>query len=187
MTESEPVTAIISRRVKVGCEAKFEALQEKMGYAASQFPGFQGITVMRPSNPKNPEYAIILRFDSYLSLVQWQNSPIRKQLLQQVEALSIGESQIYQQKGLELWFTPKTPTSPPRYKMAILLAGTVFTLTQLLAPQLQRLLRVFPLPALLRDFLVVCIQVSLITYLILPTLTRVLSPWLFGQPQDREK
>jgi hypothetical protein len=183
---SEPVTAIISRQVKVGYEAEFEAWQEKIGYAASQFPGFQGITVMRPNNPKKPEYAIILRFDSYPSLVQWQDSLIRKQLLAQVEALSVGESQIQQHRGLALWFTPKTPTSPPRYKMAILLAVTVFTLTQLLAPQLERLLMVLPLPNLLRDFLVVCIQVSLITYLILPTLTRVLSFWLFTQPQNRQ-
>lgn len=186
MSDTEPVTAIISRRIKVGCETKFEAWQEKMGYAASQFPGFQGITVMRPTNPKQPEYAIILRFDSYPSLVQWQNSSIRKQLLQQVEGISIGESKIYQQKGLALWFTPKKAGSPPRYKMAMLLAGTVFTLTQLLAPQLKRLLQVFPFPALLTEFLVVCIQVSLITYLILPTLTRVLSPWLFRSSQSEQ-
>ncbi|MDR9404283.1 MAG: hypothetical protein RI580_12675 [Halothece sp. Uz-M2-17] len=102
---SEPVTAIISRQVKVGFEAEFEAWQEKMSYAASQFPGFQGITVMRPSNPKKPQYAIILRFDSYPSLVQWQDSLIRKQLLAQVEPLSIGETQIQQHRGLALWFT----------------------------------------------------------------------------------
>jgi antibiotic biosynthesis monooxygenase (ABM) superfamily enzyme len=70
--------------------------------------------------------------------------------------------------------------------MAILLAATVFLLTQFLAPLLEDLLMVFPLPTLLRDFLIVCIQVSLITYLILPTLTHLLSPWLFGQPKNRE-
>ncbi|MDR9403902.1 MAG: hypothetical protein RI580_10725 [Halothece sp. Uz-M2-17] len=70
--------------------------------------------------------------------------------------------------------------------MAILLTLTVFTLTQLLAPQLERLLMVLPIPTLLQDFLVVGIQVSLITYLILPSLTWLLSSWLFQPSHNRQ-
>jgi hypothetical protein len=82
---------------------------------------------------------------------------------------------------LEFWFTPpdrSTPAAPPRYKLAIILTLVIFSLSLLVTPMLTGLLGI--LPALLRQLVVVAIQVTLITYLILPFLTRLLSRWLFA-------
>lgn len=93
------------------------------------------------------------------------------------------DNRIQKMPGLEFWFTllnSSAPASPPRYKMAIVLTIVIFTLSILISPVLISLLG--GLPSLLRQFIIVSIQVMLITYFILPLLMRLLSRWLFATP-----
>lgn len=96
--------------------------------------------------------------------------------------------------GLEFWFTPRSPyrakheandnedtnppeNVPPRYKMAIIPVGIIFVLLCTLLPQIGQLTETLPL--LLSDLLGVIIIVLLMTYLITPSVLRLLKPWLF--------
>jgi antibiotic biosynthesis monooxygenase (ABM) superfamily enzyme len=96
--------------------------------------------------------------------------------------------------GLEFWFTPRSPhrakregknnedasvpmNVPPRYKMVIVTVGILFVLLNTLIPQIRQLTETFPL--LLSDLLGVAVIVLLMTYLIMPSVTRLLKPWLY--------
>jgi antibiotic biosynthesis monooxygenase (ABM) superfamily enzyme len=68
-------------------------------------------------------------------------------------------------------------TSPsPRYKMAIVTMGVIFVLLNSVLPLVQQL--TFGIPNLLSTFVTVVIVVLLMTYVIMPPLTRLLGPWL---------
>jgi antibiotic biosynthesis monooxygenase (ABM) superfamily enzyme len=66
---------------------------------------------------------------------------------------------------------------PPRYKMATVTVGIIFVLLYTLLPTIRQLTETLPL--LLSDLLGVIIMVLLMTYLIMPSVTRLLKPWLY--------
>ena len=58
-----PVTVVISRRVKRGCEKAFEKFISGITASAMTFEGHLGTNVFRPSSPADNEYRIIFKFD----------------------------------------------------------------------------------------------------------------------------
>jgi uncharacterized protein len=180
-TDSQPVTTIISQKVKPGREQGYEEWVKGIIAAAQQFPGHQGVTVLRPQRQANPEYTIILRFDSYQNLEKWLNSELRQEWIERSHPLVEKPHEIQFFTGFETWFTlPDRPLQPPpaRYKMAIITAICVFTLVNLCNWLLSGLLS--GLPPLLRSLIVIVLVVISLTYLIMPQLTKLLRGWLFS-------
>ncbi|NJK27912.1 MAG: antibiotic biosynthesis monooxygenase [Coleofasciculaceae cyanobacterium SM2_3_26] len=141
---SEPVTAIISRKVAVHLRTEFEAWQADISQAASQFPGYQGVTVLRPASPEQSEYVVILRFDSYANLANWETSDTRQGFLYRGDKLFGSRVSVQRYIGMALWFAPPSVPQPPRYKMVLLLTCTIFTLSLVTAPLFDRLLGLLP-------------------------------------------
>lgn len=183
-TAEGPVTVIVSRRIKPGREADFEAWLMGITQEAHNFPGYMGTNVIKPSSDTHPKFVTIFRFDSYSNLLHWEESDVRHRWLQLADEMAESESKIQRLPGLEFWFTPDraTPT-PPRYKMAIILTLVIFGLTQGVSPLLRALFESWP--PLLGQFMTVVIQVALMTYVILPYLTKLLSRWLFATRSPR--
>lgn len=184
----DPVTVVISRRIKTGRQADFETWIAGITEAVKEFPGYLGVNVLRPGSLAKLEFVIILRFDSDRNLARWEESEVRQSWLQRVEELADSPMNLQKFSGLEYWFTPPeatTPATPPRYKMAILLSTTIFVLNLAIATPLAAWLGF--LPPLARMLLIVILQVTLITYFILPFLTRSLSGWLFAPLRPRSK
>ena len=81
---------------------------------------------------------------------------------------------------MEAWFTVPTgsqPPPPPRFKMAAVSFLAAFPLIQLLnrflIPQLSFL------PPLLRGAVVVAVMVTLLTYVVMPRMSRWFAFWLY--------
>jgi antibiotic biosynthesis monooxygenase (ABM) superfamily enzyme len=149
-----------------------------------KFEGHMGVNIIRPPDMSNPEYVIILRFDNFENLTKWEKSEIRKKWIENGKDLIEGKAKMEKQTGLEFWFTPSSvrastvvePLPPPRYKMAIVVIGIIFVLVSTLLPQVQQ--ATAGLPVLLSTLLGVAIMVLLMTYVIMPSVTRLLRPWL---------
>lgn len=179
-----PVTVIVTRKAKKGKTKDFEEWMDGIIHEAMKFEGHMGVNVIRPSDPSNPEYVIIFRFDTYENLRKWENSEIRKEWLKKSKDVEEGQSKTELQTGLEFWFTPLLGDSgsegailPPRYKMAIVTAGIVFVLLSTLVPAVRQVTS--DLPVLLSTLIGVLIIVLLMTYVIMPSVTRLLKPWLY--------
>ena len=95
-----PLTVVISRQVKSGKETEFEALSAEMTTRASHFPGYLGATMFRPASADDPEYRIVFKFAGQAALSDWEQSPERLEVLQQIEqqTLNLGMDQ----RGLKL-------------------------------------------------------------------------------------
>jgi hypothetical protein len=183
-----PVTVIVTRKAKKGKISEFEEWMDGIVHEAMKFEGHMGVNIIRPSDPSNPEYVVIFRFNTYENLTTWEKSEIRKEWLNKSKEVAEGEPMIEKQTGLEFWFTPrsgtgningdKAPTAmpPPRYKMAIVITGIIFVLVSILLPQIRQLTIGFPV--VLSTLVGVVIMVLLMTYVIMPYVTRLLGPWL---------
>lgn len=175
-TEDNFVTTIVSRQVKPGCEARFEAWVRGVVQEMLPYPGYLGMNIIRPHDHTHPEYVLIFRFDSYTHMKAWQESATRRDWLERVQPLIEGDTHIEHQTGLEYWFTPAdAPTMPPRYKQAVLswlaLCPLVFIVSQALA--------VVVMPLFLRIVIQTAILIFLMTYVVMPRVTRLFGRWLF--------
>ena len=175
-----PVTAVASRRVKRGREREFEEWVSGILAAANGFPGYLGSEVLRPGDaPGDDEYRIVFRFDRKSNLRAWEESEERHRWLREAGPL-IHEERVHVLTGLETWFTlpwKAGEPSPPRYKMAIVTWLAVFPLITVILVLFGPLLGL--LPMLLRTLVLTAVMVSLMTYVIMPRLTRLFSFWLY--------
>ena len=174
-----PVTTTVTRRVKPGHEAAYEEFLEGIIAAASGFPGHLGIEVFRPDRPGG-EYRTVYRFESAEHLRRWLESEERSAWLGRAEPHVAGPMRTQYLTGLESWFTlPAQPGAPPPrpYKMALL---TWITITPLITGV------VLALDPLLDDLELVprlaittAVTVPLMTWVVMPRVTRLLRGWLF--------
>ena len=189
-----PITVIVTRTAKKGRIKEFEDWMDGIVHESLKFEGHLGVDVIRPVEQSKPEYVIIFRFNTLNNLLKWERSQARKKWLEKSKDVVEGEDKVQKLTGLEFWFTPHSPhlvkpeannnedTSPPmnvppRYKMAIVTVGIIFVLLYTLIPPIRQLTETLPL--LLSDLLGVIIIVLLMTYLIMPSVTRLLKPWLY--------
>ncbi|HEX8698808.1 MAG TPA: antibiotic biosynthesis monooxygenase [Myxococcaceae bacterium] len=176
-----PVTVIVSRRVKPGTEARFEEWLRGVTAEAMRFPGHLGVNVIRPSSATAGDYVLIFRFDTYGHLQAWEESSVRAEWLSRATEFTVGEARIRRVNGLEFWFdAPGQPRPPPRHKMVLVTVLGIYPLLIFVLPALRSLLRA--LPDLLAALVSAGVMVSLMTYAVMPLLTRLLAPWLFPKP-----
>ena len=175
------VTVVTSRRVKPGREADFEAWLEGIGAAAAKYPGYVWRRVTRPRDHDLPEYVVVYKFDSYVHMRAWTESEERRVWLDRVKPIVLDDFKETVLTGLERWFTlPTKPrlAPPPAYKMAIVTAAVVYPLSLGLGTLVTRWAA--PVPAALRSLGTCIVMIALMTWLIMPRVTRLLRFWLFS-------
>nr|BAH89307.1 hypothetical protein [uncultured bacterium]BAH89750.1 hypothetical protein [uncultured bacterium]BAH90576.1 hypothetical protein [uncultured bacterium] len=178
--EEGPVTVSISRRIKPGREADYEAWVHGVIEAARGFAGHMGVSILRPSGKTGDRYVLIYRYDSWAHCEAWERSDARRKWTEKLADMVEGDPETRRATGLEAWFElPEVPASKPapQWKMALVLIAVVFVI-------------VFPLQLLIlpltadwphwsRTLLIAIIQVLLMTYLVMPRVTALLKNWLF--------
>ena len=169
---SGPITTTVTRRVRAGHEARYEQFLEGIISAAREFPGHLGVEVFRPQSAAG-EYRTVYRFDSEEHLRAW---------LERAEPHVIGPMRSSFVTGLETWFTlPGQPgvASPPPYKMALLTWITIFPLITTIVALTGPLLR--DLPLAVRLGITTALTVPLMTWVVMPRVTRLLHRWLYPE------
>ena len=182
-TTSGPVTTSVTQHVKRGREKDFETWLQGVYQAAAQFPGHQSITIIRPSGSSR-DYTYIFRFDSYEHLRQWETSAERDQWVDNLTDLIEAPAKKQILTGLEYWFTlPGTlgRPAPPRYKIALLTIPTIYILTTILG--LLATPGSLTATRLLKGLAISVTSVILMTYVLVPRVTRLFASWLFPKAQ----
>jgi len=182
--DSGPITVVIRRRIKRSFAKAYEQLEKEISADAAAYPGYLGSTFLPPEGGGDRDFVIIVRFTSYENMMQWEHSATGSALINRADAMSELPATILRSAGLSLWFNPRHPTSPQRWKMTLLLTVSIFILAQLMTPLLDPALRLLPQP--LAFFISLAIQVALLTYFVLPWLTALLAKWLYDVPRTKE-
>jgi uncharacterized protein len=177
--ENTQVTAIISHVVRPGREQGYEDWFRGIAADARKFKGHLGVSTIRPHEHSHPEYVVILKFDCYNNLKIWLESEVRREWIERLQPLIVKPESIQTLTGLEIWFTlpHQLLKAPPRHKMALVTwLGVFVTLTvlsRLLAPLLAGL------PVLLNQVIITGLVVLVLTYGVMPQLTKLFKNWLY--------
>jgi len=175
----DPVKVIIERHVHPGAESAFQRWAERYVAAARRFPGHQGSSVL--STAGGGSHFILLRFASSEDLDAWQRSAEATALLREADAVSAAGPSSQVRSGLETWFTlpgMPAPSKPPaNWKMAL----TTWVALLPMVVALGYIFRPFRLPVLLEQALSTIIPVVVLTWLVMPALTRLLYGWLYPE------
>jgi uncharacterized protein len=181
---------IVRRIAKKDRIKEFEEWVSGISKEMSRQEGSMGTEIIRPIDNKEsePEYVIIFRFNNYDNLRKWENSSIRNEWLRKGRELVEADPDVQKLTGFEFWFTPYskkssdlTPViSPPRYKMVIVTVPVISLLLLTLVPQIHFVTEMLFISYSIRFVIAITITVILMTYLIMPLLTKLLRPWLFS-------
>lgn len=177
----EPVTVVVRRAVRAGKETEYEAWLERLtSDVAGRLPGYLGAEFQKPP-PGSNRYTSAFRFDSLANLERFEQSDLRLDYLAEVAPL-VEEDAVWERfTGLEFWFEPPPGAvipQPSRFRMALLLTSVVYLLVLGIGTAAAAVIG-DAIPTPLRLLAVITVEVFLMTYLILPRLTRLLSRWIY--------
>ncbi len=175
----EPVTIIIRRSVKPGSEVQYEEQLNELARQAKELDGYLGAEFHRPIG-QSRTYTSIVRFSDLSALEKFEASELRSTFLRRVEPYVSGDAVWQKLTGLEFWFEPPVGTQvpqPSQFRMALLLILVVFLLVYVIGGAIGALLNDWPYFA--RLLLTITIEIFIMTYLIMPRLTKTLARWIY--------
>jgi len=174
---NEPIHVAITRRIKPGCEQEFQtALKEFFANSLAQTGVHGAAMLVPPPGSRSTEYGIIRSFASSAERDAFYASPLYLEWKKRVAPLSEGEPEMRDLHGLEAFFRTNGAHPPPRWKMAIATYLGVLPVVMLLALTLGQLLRSWNF--ILNNVVFNAFVVVLLTWVVMPLITRALHAWL---------
>ena len=177
-TAKDEATLVVSRRIRPGREKEYEDWLGRITSTAKDFPGFKGATTLFPKEGDTGISYVIWRFENQETLENWKDSPQRLKLLGEVE--DYASQHFAEATGMETWFALPgvgAIVAPPKWKMALVTILGAYIISYLAHLILNPYLDSWPLYA--NTFLYIVILVFLLTYFVMPCLSRSLKHWLY--------
>ncbi|MGV8858768.1 antibiotic biosynthesis monooxygenase [Rhodoglobus sp.] len=185
---TSPITISIERTVDPARIAEATAWMQTGINLATSYPGFLGSGWVR-AGTDSTTWHMLYRFADDAALLHWEQSPERAWWLQSGSGF-VHDQRTERRTGIEGWFDeptevtvehagPAAATVPPRWKQAVTIwlgffpLNLAFTyLVTLLVPGWDTL------PILVRVLLTTLCLTPIMTYVLLPGVTRMLRRWL---------
>lgn len=168
---------LVERAVEPGHEESFRQWARDILEVAAATPGHLGSGVFRPAEDGRP-WIVVQRFQDNTMLQQWLNSPQRAGFLTQREDHYHAEIARRELTGMDAWFPDPDPgiAAPPRWKIGVSSAIAIFPIslfgTGVLGPHL------VGLPLVARTAVFTVLFSTLMTYVAIPFVSRLLRRWL---------
>ncbi|MFF0160824.1 antibiotic biosynthesis monooxygenase [Streptomyces sp. NPDC005263] len=177
----EPITTVLTWQVRPGHEQEFEEWTHQIADCARRFPGNEGVSWLRPED--GHRYHAVLRWSDPSRLTAWLESDERGTWHERIEGIAteIG-SERQSTTGMEAWFRlpGTTVQAPPRWKMVLTTFLGAYPFTVLIQWLVTPVSAGWPLP--LRAAVFPLILLPVLTYLVMPLLSRLLRLWLYPPP-----
>jgi antibiotic biosynthesis monooxygenase (ABM) superfamily enzyme len=167
----------ITRRVRPGREEEFQQALREFFQASFAHGGVLGATMIAPPpGSDSREFGILRSFANEKERDDFYASPLFREWEAKARPLTETDSWTHRPlHGLEAWFrAPHAP--PPRWKMAVATFLGVFPLAMILNLTLGPLIREWPFA--LRNAAFNACMVALLSWVVMPAITRLLHRWL---------
>ncbi len=197
MTESltEPITVAIERRIDPARVIEATSWMQAGTDLAATFPGFLGSGWVRAGEGSDLWY-MLYRFRDIETLESWETSPQRTWWMDSGRPFA-KEVRVERRSGIEGWFDAHLatdiesriaastgpiqqpiPVAPPRWKQAVTIWLGFFPINLLASWLLGYVPGFSDLPLAVRVLITTVILTPIMTYWVLPFITRMLRPWL---------
>ncbi len=180
-----PIHIAITRRVRPGCDPEFQAALREFFQTSFAHGGVLGASMLTPPpGSDSREFGILRTFANEKERAAFYESPMFKAWEERARTLTEGEPVYRQLHGLEAWFrSPHHP--PPRWKMAMVTLLGVYPVSLLIGIVLSATLKKLPLA--LNLLVVSAIIVTMLTWVVMPLITRLLHGWLNPPSPKKER
>jgi antibiotic biosynthesis monooxygenase (ABM) superfamily enzyme len=177
-----PIHVAITRRVRPGCETDFQQALREFFQASFAHGGVLGASMLTPPpGSDSREFGILRTFADENERDSFYASPLFQAWDARARTLTEGQPEYRQLHGLEAWFS-SSGGPPPRWKMAVATFLGVFPTAAILNLTLGSAIR--PWPFILGSAVFNACMVALLTWVVMPLVTRVLHKWL--HPKQRK-
>jgi len=163
-TATDPLVVVSTWRPRPGCEHDVERVFEHL-------VGDSGVVLHEADAA---EYHIARRFHDREAMQRWHESAERAALHRELDGVAERVGAPERLSGLEPWFV--AVGKPPRWKMWLASFAGAYPLVVLF--QWLVAVHVETLPLLVRSAVLPLVLLSLMTYVMMPIVTRVLASWL---------
>jgi len=181
-----PVTVSVTRHVDPSRSTEMLAWVRAGTSMAEEFDGFLGSGWVRPSED-SAEWHMLYRFADAESLAAWEASPQRAWWLEAAQG-GVEATRVEKRTGIEGWFdephaveaqtlgSAAASAAPPRWKQAVTIFLVFFPLSLLSNWLVAHTIADWPLVP--RVLVTIVVMTPLMTYLLLPWITRRMAWWL---------
>jgi antibiotic biosynthesis monooxygenase (ABM) superfamily enzyme len=174
-----PIHVAITRRVRPGRETEFQQGLHDFIQRSFNESGVLGASILTPPpGSGSREYGILRTFANEQERDAFYDSPLFKEWREWAKTMTEGEPEYRQLHGLEAWF--RSPGAhPPRWKMALMTLLGVYPTSLLLTLTLGKVVHTWPVAT--RSLAIAVAMVALLTWVVMPFLTRMFRGWLKGR------
>lgn len=175
-----PIHLAITRRVLPGREAEFREALCELFQASFSHDGVLGVTmIVPPPGSVSREFGILRTFADERERDAFYESRLFRAWEEKCAPLTEGGVSTRRPlHGLEAWFR-SGHSPPPRWKMAVATFCGVFPLAVILNLTPGRVIRDWPF--VLRDACFNAAVVALLSWVVMPVVTRILHGWLHSK------
>src|SRR5262245_19868533 len=174
-----PIHVAITRRVRPGRETEFQNALREFFQASFAYNGVLGATmIVPPPGSDAREFGILRTFATEKERDDFYASPIFKAWEAKCQPLTETDSWTSRPlHGLEAWF--RSPNPPPLWKMAVATFAGVFPVATILNLTIGPTVRSWPF--LVGNAVFNACMVALLTWVVMPLVTRALHGWLHSR------
>ncbi len=176
---SNPVTLAVTDHVPLAGKDRYEALVEELHQLFQAQDGFLSVDIVRHNRPHQAEYTVLSRWSDEAAASQWRQDKVIREKLLQIETITGGTAQVVQATGLGMWVDHaegRAPTLPPAWKRVAVSVAAVYPMLLLLMALSAPIIG--GVPQFLQVLIIVVVLSALLTWPIMPWLSKVLRPWL---------
>lgn len=173
-----PVTTVLKIKPKVRFEKECLQLMQVAAVTASSFRGFVSRDIYQSTDGEKT-FTNIFTFDTIENLNIWESSKEREDISDNLGLVVESVLQKKQLTGLEFMFQQEIP-SPVKWKMVFVTIIIIYILIHTLIPFIGNILALTNISSPIKSLIGVATMVSLMTYLIIPVITKGLSGWIFS-------
>jgi uncharacterized protein len=179
---ADSATLFIQHRVRASETSRYEDWLRVILARAAQYPGHQGVHIIRPHTGDN-EYSIVIRFATAEDARRWVESPDRQRLVSDIaDAIDLGD-RFEISSGIDFWFTPPRATNrqAPAWKQWLITTSVIWPLTVVIPLLFSPLFKVAPVLSLrgIKEGIVAAVIVALVVFVVMPRYVKLVSRWLF--------
>jgi antibiotic biosynthesis monooxygenase (ABM) superfamily enzyme len=170
-------SSVFAYRIREDKREVFEDWRRRIFAEMQRWEGFLGTESFDALEAGEPEFIVVVRFDSREHLDAWLKSPVRKAFIREMRAYVDDFAVRRIGSGFEGWFDTSREIAPPaRWRQALLILSALFPVIMTMRHVLAPLFHVMPMPA---AFLVLlACDIAILTYGVMPHYTRAMNFWL---------
>lgn len=170
-------SSVFAYRIRVEKEGEFQEWRRRILEEVRTWKGFLGTESFDTLEGTEPEFIVVVRFDSRANLDTWLRSKVRNEFMREVRAYVHHYSLRRIGSGFEGWFDISENTVPPaRWRQALVILSALFPVIMVMRQLLSPIFHILPLPVAF--LILLALDMAFLTYVVMPYYSRLMNFWL---------